>query len=451
MKVFRQILIALSLCIACTFSACLSANAREIEEGTRILVWSTILNTNNKKNYVDAFITGLEDIYSEAYGNKVSVDTLYGTDRKELPDLSDYSLVYVIWPGEMATDKEINELDEFVNKGGRLVFIAEHNGFAYSENVILSNIAAKLGADFTILNGSYGGSNYKSIRNENSPIYSGTVEQNYVAPIAYEGEAEWVFKIEESGEEIVWCVDQKAGLGKITVISDIDFIYDWVEDPVNSHTEPTEFIKLVLEDSVENIEIVARGRIRPADVEDNEGNATIANDTLENILDFSDEEAEMLENGSDVLLYLNVKDISDTVSEDEKNLISSILKTRQIIGMYLDITLFKQINGGELIPVTTTLNKIKIDFEIPAELQKKNRVFYVVCLHDGKVTLTKATLKNNIASFEADKFSTYALVYEDKSNNPQTSDSMSTYYLIIALGFVALSTGLLLVKVKVRE
>ena len=69
---------------------------------------------------------------------------------------------------------------------------------------------------------------------------------------------------------------------------------------------------------------------------------------------------------------------------------------------------------------------------IPDELlntnKDYNRVYYIIRYHDNKAEIIKTTLNGNILSFASDKFSTYALAYEDKKQvteeNPKTADDV---------------------------
>ena len=73
------------------------------------------------------------------------------------------------------------------------------------------------------------------------------------------------------------------------------------------------------------------------------------------------------------------------------------------------------------------------------------RKYYVVRYHDGKSEVIPATVDGNIITFESDKFSTYALAYEDTKNssieNPPTSDNV---IIDLAVGTASV-IGLLLV------
>lgn len=109
---------------------------------------------------------------------------------------------------------------------------------------------------------------------------------------------------------------------------------------------------------------------------------------------------------------------------------------------FFDITLNVKNNiTGETLGTLNVLNdKIKFNMVLPEEITNVNegytRKYFIVRYHDGKSEMLPTTLEGNIITFESDKFSTYALVYEDVKNeieniedkteieNPSTIDSI---------------------------
>ena len=109
---------------------------------------------------------------------------------------------------------------------------------------------------------------------------------------------------------------------------------------------------------------------------------------------------------------------------------------------FFDITLNVKNNiTGETLGTLNVLNdKIKFNMVLPEEITKVSegytRKYFIVRYHDGKSEMLPTTLEGNIITFESDKFSTYALVYEDVKNeieniedkteieNPSTIDSI---------------------------
>ena len=88
------------------------------------------------------------------------------------------------------------------------------------------------------------------------------------------------------------------------------------------------------------------------------------------------------------------------------------------VGKYLDITLYKNIDGtNESIHELTKV--LKVTIKVPEELinkdSKTKRECYIARSHNGKVDVleTKYDEKTNSLTFETDKFSDYAILYKD--------------------------------------
>jgi len=116
---------------------------------------------------------------------------------------------------------------------------------------------------------------------------------------------------------------------------------------------------------------------------------------------------------------------------------------------FFDITLNVKNNlTGEALGTLTSLdNKIKFYLGLPEELTNVEdgytRKYYIVRYHDGKSEIIPATVNGNMLSFESDKFSTYALAYEDVKNenvvNPPTGDRIIIDLVIGVISVVGLS------------
>ena len=141
---------------------------------------------------------------------------------------------------------------------------------------------------------------------------------------------------------------------------------------------------------------------------------------------FTREELDAIEkDGKNISIYLDVKDISDTISKEEKLQIERSLKAQQKVGLFLDINLFKKVDGQEAIKIESTSGNIQIAFELPEELINNNpdiiRKFSLFALHDGKVVELVADYKDGNIIFETDRCSTYALTYTDTKVNKNDS------------------------------
>ena len=126
----------------------------------------------------------------------------------------------------------------------------------------------------------------------------------------------------------------------------------------------------------------------------------------------------------------DVKAIDETVGEDGE------------VAQYLDLSVvIKSIAPDGEVNTLGTLNKlskpIPITLVIPEDLQVAGRTFYVIRVHDGKVDKLPLT-KNADGSytFTTDRFSTYALAYEDGA--PNTGDNSAVMmYVVMAVAAMA--------------
>jgi len=129
-----------------------------------------------------------------------------------------------------------------------------------------------------------------------------------------------------------------------------------------------------------------------------------------------------LENGEDVKVWLEVTDISASVSQTDKDLIDS-KKGNATIGMYLDIDLLKQIGSDSPVNITKTNGAVTITLKVPSSLINSNssvtRTYQMIRVHNGVATVIPCTYNaaNQTISCETDQFSTYALAYVDQPNN----------------------------------
>ncbi|MBQ9013518.1 MAG: hypothetical protein IJ094_08220 [Bacilli bacterium] len=182
---------------------------------------------------------------------------------------------------------------------------------------------------------------------------------------------------------------------------------------------------------------------------DNALNASISNtkEELKQIIKLTDEEKKSLQNDENLYVFIEVNDISSTISSEDKKIIKNILDKNSIVGKYLDINLYKQLDGKDKVKILQTNGKVKITLEIPEDLRKENRTFYIVRVHDGKATKIIPTRNGNTLTFETDKFSTYALVYTDTveettttntTGNPKTGDNIMLYISMLGLSTIGL-------------
>lgn len=137
----------------------------------------------------------------------------------------------------------------------------------------------------------------------------------------------------------------------------------------------------------------------------------------------------------------------DALEKSTVESIDNIAKEKNIkITNYFDITLNVQDSArNEVVGTLNELSKeMTFNVAIPKELttvpEGYNRKYYVVRYHDGKSEIISASVDGNVLSFESDKFSTYALAYEDVKDevivNPPTGDKI---VLDLVVGIVSVA------------
>ena len=156
-------------------------------------------------------------------------------------------------------------------------------------------------------------------------------------------------------------------------------------------------------------------------------------DRLADIL-LTPEEKSQMADGTDIEIVLEVKDASDSVSASDKALVEAALANDNtakgfVPGQYLDISLFK-IVGENRNAISETDGKIAVTIHVPDRLKntdsQKTRTFALIRVHDGRAEFLADTDNSaETITIETDRFSTYAIVYQDASNgggNGSTSE-----------------------------
>lgn len=147
---------------------------------------------------------------------------------------------------------------------------------------------------------------------------------------------------------------------------------------------------------------------------------------------FTEEEKKEIENGSTVSVSMEVKDVTATVSESDKKLVEDKVKevlSNGVVGTYLDLTLLKKAGSLKEVSVTETAAGVVVKLDIPESLKNTDssveRKYTVVRIHDGVAEALETSCENGVITFTTDKFSTYAICYEDvaATGNGQSSDN----------------------------
>lgn len=147
---------------------------------------------------------------------------------------------------------------------------------------------------------------------------------------------------------------------------------------------------------------------------------------------FTEEEKKEIENGSTVSVSMEVKDVTATVSESDKKLVEDKVKevlNNGVVGAYHDLTLLKKVGSLKEVSVTETAAGVVVKLDIPESLKNTDssveRKYTVVRIHDGVAEALETSCENGVITFTTDKFSTYAICYEDvaATGNGQSSDN----------------------------
>lgn len=150
---------------------------------------------------------------------------------------------------------------------------------------------------------------------------------------------------------------------------------------------------------------------------DNSLNASIADSTSSLIKAvLTEEERDKLINGtSEVRIILSVTEGDGTVSLRDRAIISAALGEYKL-GEYLDISLFKVVDGVRE-RITHTSAPITITIDIPNSLKNSGRRFRVIRSHDGSAAVLR-DLDNSAdtVTISTDRFSPYAIAYTDSVN-----------------------------------
>ena len=207
---------------------------------------------------------------------------------------------------------------------------------------------------------------------------------------------------------------------------------DWVGDggstlhtAANKELYSSRAIEVTAQVTVTETEQPAGDVTDTTDTGKNAGNASLSG-SEEDLADavLSEAEQEEVANGIDAKIYLVVEDISESVPEEDKELIDA-KKGNSQVGMYLDVTVWKQLGARDPESVADTNQPLSITITVPDNLRNTNssleRTYQIIRVHDGAAEVIESTYNEDtgIITFVTDRFSTYALVYTDDPEDPQ--------------------------------
>lgn len=149
-------------------------------------------------------------------------------------------------------------------------------------------------------------------------------------------------------------------------------------------------------------------------------------------------------------------DLSNEVIDNMDSELKNKYAEAKVVG-YFDVTLsiLDSDDGTVLGQLDELKNTIKLNVVLPEGLKNVaegyTRHYYILRYHDGEIQILDANVDGdgNYLTFESDKFSTYALAYNDvkvETVVPKTGDEIATYLLIGAVSIAALVGALVFIK-----
>ena len=142
------------------------------------------------------------------------------------------------------------------------------------------------------------------------------------------------------------------------------------------------------------------------------------NNTIDKVVNSNDKVVEYINKGVEVKTEVEVKDVEPT--EEDKTTIANVVP-KATIAKYFDINiLIKDATTNKQLDKITELSE-NVEFTIELDEELKNvpegfeRVYKVIRMHDGKAESIETILSDdkNSITFNTDRFSIYAISYED--------------------------------------
>jgi hypothetical protein len=144
--------------------------------------------------------------------------------------------------------------------------------------------------------------------------------------------------------------------------------------------------------------------------------------------------------GDDVKIELDIDLIESlNVPEDDLQLVNTYINGLanhdKINVYYLDMSLFKVLNGTEKTQLTEILKPITIKLTLPAVLWDMTD-FSIIRVHNGVVEKLNVTLDpvKHTLTFTTDKFSTYGIQYTNTNGLPDTGVSADAGAMLLFIG-----------------
>lgn len=141
---------------------------------------------------------------------------------------------------------------------------------------------------------------------------------------------------------------------------------------------------------------------------------SVSDETVKNI-------KEAIDKGQVISTEVQVTPVKKTEvnAQDKKVLEDYIIDENVNIAQYLDINILVKADDQVIGEINQLNKESTFTVAIPEDLMKEGRTFYVIRVHDGKAEkLDTVENEDGTLTFKTDKFSTYALAYEDVQKSP---------------------------------
>ena len=153
-----------------------------------------------------------------------------------------------------------------------------------------------------------------------------------------------------------------------------------------------------------------------------------------------------VKHGENIEIWIEINNVTETIGEDRLTLINDNLGDNTLGAIY-DISLYKKLESDpEKVKLETTNEELSFSLKIPDNLvsNDKNvlRTYKIIRIHNEEIETLDTTYDKDEQkiSFNSDKFSEFALVYNDVIN-PKTGDNISLYITIGIISIIGLSIG----------
>ena len=139
----------------------------------------------------------------------------------------------------------------------------------------------------------------------------------------------------------------------------------------------------------------------------------------------TDKEWQAVKDGAGAMIWIDVAGFGkgSVPSADRAKLEDAAKKLGLTPARWMDISLFKDVTGFGVTQIHDTAVPVELVTEVPRDLRKDGRVFYMLRCHKGHVSTLASTSSDRIY-YSSDGFSTYMLAYKDtKTKGAATGDT----------------------------